>query len=497
MTADESQEQHRTRRKEESDIVETDKAHTDGLFKGCFETRPRVKCIVDPSDGVTRCPDCNWEIEDDACPQCGLEFDADGYAILEDQLLGGNAEFSDIGSDALGSDAIAELYDMELDHSLASEDDEDDEDDDDDSLDGYGIHGHHLFHHGPDMGSAFPSYHSGITGPMPPRRHIRYAEEGEELSSDDEDDELDEDMQQFLEDDEDDEDIGSLQDFVVDDVHSPQNPPRRNVSGASTASLNTRNMVHDLLSDEDEDDAQQNASNDSSDGEGNIISSQHKSRASRATGRSDRPLVIDSDSESDTSAFNTEVHDEDRHQAVERSGWSPLDEGDEQSVIDQSSNANDSDSDITIGESEGDREEDSATPQHESSRFFDPNSGENLFRLREASTTSSPGRTETSDPEENSDIEVSEVTDQDGDLDMGRSHVGFPLAARVSSMFAGVGGASRGQKRASGSEDEESDRSIVPARRRRRRQEFRHQALPDRQPTGRSVHPARQRRAVR
>lgn len=489
MSADESHEQHCTRRKEESSIVETDKAHTDGLFKGCFETLPRVKYIVDPSDGVTRCPDCNWEIEDDACPQCGLEFDADGYAILEDQLHGGNPGFSDIGSDGMDSDTIAELYDMELDHSLASEDDEDD-DEDDDSLDLYGIHGHQLFHHGPDMNRA--SHLHDFGGPMPPRRHFRYAQGGDELSSNDEDD----DMQQFLEDDEDDEDdedVGSLQDFVVDDDDLPQDEPRRNASGASTASLNTRPTLHSVLSDGDDDGLQAHDSDDSSDGEGNIISSQHKSRASRATGKVDRPVVIDSDSESEVDAHNSELHNENQSRAVERFGWSPLDEGNEQSVNDQSSNTNNSDSDITIGESEADKEEGSATPQYDSSRYFGSKSDDNHVQFREASTISSSGRSQTSDPEEGSDGEVSEVTDQDGDVDMGRSLDRVASSRRVSNMFAAVGGTSRGQKRASGSEDEESDGSILPARRRRRQQQ-RHHALPERQPARRPILTVRRRR---
>ncbi|KAL1965650.1 hypothetical protein VTN77DRAFT_5327 [Rasamsonia byssochlamydoides] len=72
--------QHKKLQKEEQEKVEADKANTHpqtgGLFQGCFKERPSQP-IIDVEDGVTRCPNCAWELEDDACVNCGYHVDAD------------------------------------------------------------------------------------------------------------------------------------------------------------------------------------------------------------------------------------------------------------------------------------------------------------------------------------------------------------------------------------------------------------------------------------
>ncbi|PNS20525.1 hypothetical protein CAC42_5975 [Sphaceloma murrayae] len=93
-------EEHEIWRKEEEDHVAADRNNQDprhgGLFKGKFNRRGVLRPLVDPSDGVARCPRCNWEIEDDTCEHCGIHFDSEGYesasddydSYMEDELDG-------------------------------------------------------------------------------------------------------------------------------------------------------------------------------------------------------------------------------------------------------------------------------------------------------------------------------------------------------------------------------------------------------------------------
>jgi hypothetical protein len=89
----ETLEQHVEWQKEHAEIVQRDKAsidvHTGGLFRGYFKIKQRRHAqlavpIRDPIDGVTRCPYCHWEIEDDGCPHCGLPFDENGTGSWDD-----------------------------------------------------------------------------------------------------------------------------------------------------------------------------------------------------------------------------------------------------------------------------------------------------------------------------------------------------------------------------------------------------------------------------
>jgi hypothetical protein len=69
--------EHKKHQLEEAERLEADKANTHpgtgGLFRGSFKElvgRP----IFDSEDNVSRCPVCAWELEDDACIQCGYSF---------------------------------------------------------------------------------------------------------------------------------------------------------------------------------------------------------------------------------------------------------------------------------------------------------------------------------------------------------------------------------------------------------------------------------------
>lgn len=95
----ETSEEHHTLAREEAKIVAEDKANTDpttgGLFKGCFSRRrTRIMPIHDPGDGVDRCPECHWELEDGVCEQCGFDVEEPLHDISDDDI-------SDDSSDAV------------------------------------------------------------------------------------------------------------------------------------------------------------------------------------------------------------------------------------------------------------------------------------------------------------------------------------------------------------------------------------------------------------
>lgn len=119
----ETLEQHAQWKKEETDIVNRDKSDADpqtgGLFKGCFSGRARLQPIHDPLDGVDRCPQCNWEVEDGMCAHCGFHFDdlsvdydSDELtdSMDEDEELDGELEAEYDDDPALALDAGAGAY---------------------------------------------------------------------------------------------------------------------------------------------------------------------------------------------------------------------------------------------------------------------------------------------------------------------------------------------------------------------------------------------------
>lgn len=79
MPDGETTEDHRKWQQEEAEIVEKDKQaggdHSKGLFHGCFvsSSRRHVSPIRDNQDGVERCPQCTWELEDGYCVSCEIQ----------------------------------------------------------------------------------------------------------------------------------------------------------------------------------------------------------------------------------------------------------------------------------------------------------------------------------------------------------------------------------------------------------------------------------------
>lgn len=110
--------EHSKNQREEAEKLEADKTsenpNTGGLFQGCFKPKPHhVGPIYDADDGVTRCPNCAWELEEDECVNCGYH--------AEDGSIGDSEDFSD----------MTDEDDEDDDNEDDDEDDEDEEMDDD------------------------------------------------------------------------------------------------------------------------------------------------------------------------------------------------------------------------------------------------------------------------------------------------------------------------------------------------------------------------------
>ena len=94
MPIGETTHEHKRWQEEEAALVEKDRATTGlkgGLFRGCFRRtrRRRLPVIRDDEDGVNRCPECAWELEDGICGACGFPAemtDSDGHGQWDDQF---------------------------------------------------------------------------------------------------------------------------------------------------------------------------------------------------------------------------------------------------------------------------------------------------------------------------------------------------------------------------------------------------------------------------
>ena len=90
MPVGETTQDHKKWQEEEAALIEKDRATTGrkgGLFRGCFRSsrRRRAAVIRDDEDGVDRCPECAWELEDGQCQSCG-------YPAREDMSSVGDYE---------------------------------------------------------------------------------------------------------------------------------------------------------------------------------------------------------------------------------------------------------------------------------------------------------------------------------------------------------------------------------------------------------------------
>ncbi|KAJ5889972.1 hypothetical protein N7504_010782 [Penicillium tannophilum] len=114
LDTEETTAEHLKNHKEEIEKLDNDKANTDpqngGLFGGLFTPKPpQLKPVIDIDDGIMRCPNCSWELEDGQnCAGCGYVYRPDSEGTY--------SSGSDLSS---GSD-----YDSILD----GDDDDEDED---------------------------------------------------------------------------------------------------------------------------------------------------------------------------------------------------------------------------------------------------------------------------------------------------------------------------------------------------------------------------------
>ncbi|KAJ5647147.1 hypothetical protein N7490_003519, partial [Penicillium lividum] len=119
LDTEETTSEHKKNHDEEIEKLDKDKANTDpqkgGLFGGLFATKPaQLKPVIDIDDGIMRCPNCSWELEDGQhCAGCGYTYRPDSE-----------------GSD----NSDSELSDTDYD-SILDGDDEDDDDEDEDDID--------------------------------------------------------------------------------------------------------------------------------------------------------------------------------------------------------------------------------------------------------------------------------------------------------------------------------------------------------------------------
>lgn len=202
MPSDESIEQHNQRKKEEADMVTTDKTSSSGLFKGCFSGRTVMGRTLhfDEEDGVMRCVICGHEYEGHSrCTVCHTDFQGDDEDIQE--------------RDDFSEDDMDDIDDSDMDSELAFGHDEDEAEAMDDDALGYQ---NRLPHGG--LGAFLASERRNDRRPhgsfaLGLQSHRRLSREGVTEA----------DFNAYTAEQSDSEDEGSLADFVVpDDLRSGQ-----------------------------------------------------------------------------------------------------------------------------------------------------------------------------------------------------------------------------------------------------------------------------------
>lgn len=267
MPADETEEQHKTKRAEEIADVEKDKNRPNGLFKGTFPERTG-SLMFDHADGVLRCRFCQHEHEGGpSCLHCGAEVDRDGFSDVDDEDL--EAELNGLEQD--------------LDQELEAEF-------------GVALHDHFLedVPRGP-LGQAARRYADATNLQFlhPRRNHLPNGGSSELSTSEDSERESEED-----------EDGGSIQDFVVRDEDEPPRRPTGRVGARNRQAIT-------ILSDDESD-------------EGGAISGMRSRRRIPAASLSS-PSALTITDESTNGSEVGDMHSE--ADLLRTAGWSPLDHG--------------------------------------------------------------------------------------------------------------------------------------------------------------------------
>ena len=340
LSTGETVEDHRKWQQEEATILERDKSNTDrkngGLFKGVFKQWARGgphHVFRDAQDGVDRCPECHWELNDGICEQCGMLYGSDGEAHsldFDDDDWDDESEISQIS-------ALARSHDSSLEGGSATGDDRSRQlslsSDDDISLDtdGHSLHG-------------FGDTRAGSVriGRIAARELLRqpFNRRGytpsmlsDMATAEDEDRSLDDD-----EDRESDEETGSLDDFVVGDEElEDDNQPLSTYSSPSRFNFDAHGLAQDTNAH-----SRGGRNGQDSDPVPNLVLTEAALRSMDSETNSEteegpisnrrrrrRAQILSDDSENDL-ANQTQIN-EDAHRAIEvvRNGWSPLHQSDE------------------------------------------------------------------------------------------------------------------------------------------------------------------------
>lgn len=274
MPSDETVEQHTKRRADEVAEVEKDKSKPAGLFKSTF-ANPLGELYRDDADGgVIRCRNCNNEHEGGpACQYCGTELDDEGY------------DFSDDDADLYDEADLDELDSLDLEHEV--------------DADFAAVHGH-------AGGFAWANFH----------HHLM------DLHAQDDEDETGSSRTSNSGND----DGSSLDGFVTNDdgegeeEEEEEEEPVRAAGRRSNNRSSQQSRVIEISDDEDSD-------------EGGVVSN----RIPRH-----RPIVLGSSSPATPSVISVTDNDttdsdggETNSEMLRRSGWSPLDQGNDSDAEEQ------------------------------------------------------------------------------------------------------------------------------------------------------------------
>ncbi|QKX62671.1 uncharacterized protein TRUGW13939_09832 [Talaromyces rugulosus] len=158
LDKDETTAEHGKNQREEAEKLEADKSNENprngGLFQGFFKPKPQPQGpIIDAEDGVARCPNCAWELEEDSCSNCGYHVDDD-----DSDGSGFSDDFSDLSDDI--------------------DDDDDDDDDMDEDIDDHRPDNHN---HNHNYNQSAATWRDPFTGnwtyARPDFDHMRFAEQ--------------------------------------------------------------------------------------------------------------------------------------------------------------------------------------------------------------------------------------------------------------------------------------------------------------------------------
>ena len=344
----ETLEQHAKWAQEEAKLVQLDRDNKDsqagGLFKGCF--KPHLTPNHDPGDNVARCPLCQWEVVDNFCESCGIDFDEnvdDSFGGFSD--MDGMSEH-DRSSEDLDGDFDMEDYDGEVGFDAGYDDDGQYMDDDTFANEhSYAVRRWLAIGGRPPPHGNYPrrraahsaagsrrSYSASLVSGM----HPEDANMGI-LEEEDEEDEDDSSMADFIENDEESE--GGSQDTTSTADQTPQ-PPIRSIQRRNRRVVESESSSASQITEEEEEEDEEEDEDDAPP----VAPGRHRlqSRA-HMQGRRERQLSPNSVATSNTASLGPD-NEEDMQALLLNQGWSPLDHG-----------SNDEDMDEEGEESDGQR----------------------------------------------------------------------------------------------------------------------------------------------